>query len=122
MGVKVLLTGDDDDEKAEALAVRLKSVWVQVLIITLALGADDLGVYIPLFTTINAWELIQMLIVFVIGTAALCLTSYRLTRTTSLTSFIEKGERFIVGFVFIAIGILVMVECGSFTVLLGLFR
>lgn len=121
MGIKILLTGDDDDEKAEALAKRFKSVWIQVLVITLALGADDLGVYMPLFTTLNGWELLVMLVVFIIGTVILCLISYKLTGINRLTAFIEKRERFLVGFVFIAIGILVMVECQTFTVLFQMF-
>lgn len=120
MGIKILIRGDDDEEEAADRASRRKSLWAQVLVITVALGADDLGVYIPLFTTLTLWQFFQMLIVFIIGTAVLCLISYRLTHIEKLTGFIEKQERYIVGIVFIAVGILVMAECGTFIRLIGL--
>jgi cadmium resistance protein CadD (predicted permease) len=90
---------------------------IQVLAITIVLGADDLGVYIPLFTTLTGWEVLQMLLVFIFGTAILCFASYRLTRIEQLTAFIETYERFIIGIIFVAIGVFVMVEYGTLTYL-----
>ena len=115
MGIKIFFDDDDDEEKAVAVSKKFNSLWLQVLIITLAMGVDDLGVYIPLFTTLDGSEILQMLIVFAVSTAILCLISYRLTRIDKLVHFIEKGERFIVGIIFIAIGIMVMIECGTFS-------
>lgn len=120
MGIKVLLKGEDDDEEEEAMAAsqKYKTLAVQVLAITIGLGADDLGVYIPLFTTLTGLEILQMLLVFALCTAVLCLISYRLTKIEVLTDFIEKYERYIVGTIFAAIGIFVMAECGTLAKLL----
>lgn len=115
MGIKILIKGDDDEDEAMEKAKKFSSLWLKVLVITIALGADDLGVYIPLFTTMTGWEIVQMCFVFTVGTAILCLTSYRLTRIEKLSDFIEKQERFIVSVVFIVIGIFVMIECKTVT-------
>lgn len=122
MGIKILIKGDQDEEEALAAGSRRKTIWTQVLAITLALGADDLGVYIPLFTTISGWQVLMMLAVFAIGTGILCFISYRLTHIDTLTEFIEKRERIITGLVFIAIGILVLYEGGTVQTLFGLIE
>jgi cadmium resistance transport/sequestration family protein len=121
MGIRILFKGDDDEEEATALERKQKSLLLQVLIITLALGADDLGVYIPLFTTLTLWQIVTMIVTFAVGTAILCFISYRLTHIELLKEFIERRERFIVGLVFIAVGILVLAECGTFSKLIGMF-
>lgn len=120
MGVKIFFDGDDDEEKAMAAAQKFKNLLIRVLVITLALGADDLGVYIPLFTTLSSWEITQMILVFAIGTAILCLISYRLTHIEKLSDFIEDRERYIISIVFIVIGIYVMFECKTFSGIVAL--
>jgi len=122
MGIKMFIDGDDDEEKAMVSAGKRRTLWAQVLTITFTLGADDLGVYIPLFTTISGWEIIQMLIVYAFGTAILCMISYRLTKIERLKEFIEKRERFVVSIVYAAIGILVMLDCGTFAGIINLFH
>jgi cadmium resistance transport/sequestration family protein len=122
MGVKIFFDGDDDDEeKAVAASKKFHMLWMQVLVITLAMGADDLGVYIPLFTTLDTFEMIQMFIVFVIGTAILCLVSYRLTKIDKLKQFIEQKERYLVSIIFVVIGVMVLIECQTLTGLIKLF-
>lgn len=113
MGLKVLIIGDDDEEKAMETAKNQKSLWAQVLVITLALGADDLGVYIPLFTTLTGGKILLMIFVFAFGVVIMCLISYRLTQIDQLKKFIEKQDRYFTGLVFIAIGILVIIKCGT---------
>lgn len=116
LGIKVLVTGDDDDEKRAASVHKYASMWIQVLVMTIALGVDDLGVYIPLFTTFEAWDWLLMLVVAAVGTALLCFISFRLTYIDRLSAFIEKQERYIVSLVFILIGIYVMLECQTYRI------
>lgn len=124
MGLKILIKGeqeDDEKDKAFASANKYKMLFVQVLAITLGLGADDLGVFIPLFTTLTGIQVILMLLVFAIGTVLLCTISYQLTQIAELTEFIEKYERYIVGVVFSGLGILIMADCGTISKLISLF-
>lgn len=124
MGIKILLTGEDDDEEEKAIgsARKIKLYWLQVFIITIALGADDFGVYIPLFTTLTAMEILQMLCVFFAGTAAICFAGFQLTKIEEITRFIEKYERFICGIIFSGIGIFVIAECGTFIKIFSLIK
>jgi cadmium resistance transport/sequestration family protein len=118
IGIKVLINGEDDEEEEEGVKKSLqkyKLLWVQVLAITIGLGADDMGIYIPLFTTIKGGEILLMVLVFAICTAVLCKISYKLTSINKLTEFMERYERFIIGTVFTTIGILIMYECGTFS-------
>jgi len=124
MGLKILIKGeqeDDEKDKAFASANKYKTLFPQVLAITLGLGADDLGVFIPLFTTLTGIQIVLMLLVFVLGTAILCTVSYKLTQITALTEFIKKYERYIVGVVFTGLGILIMAERGTISKLISLF-
>ncbi len=124
MGLKLLIKGeqeDDEGDKTFASANKYKTLLVQIIAITLGLGADDLGVFIPLFVTLTGIQIILMLLVFAIGTALLCTISYQLTQIVELTEFIEKYERYIVGIVFAGLGIIIMTECGTISKLICLF-
>jgi cadmium resistance transport/sequestration family protein len=117
LGIKSLIKGEDNDkeeEEAEKSLQKYKSLGIQVLAITIGLGADDLGLYIQLFTTQKGWKILLMMLIFLLGTAVLCWISYKLKLISKLTDFVEKYERFITGIVFIAIGIYIMYECGTF--------
>jgi cadmium resistance transport/sequestration family protein len=114
MGFRILILGEEEEEQNSASDLnQYGKLWIRVLAITIGLGADDLGVYIPLFTTLSATELLLMLPVFLAVTALLCLISYRLTGIDKLSALIERFERFMEGIVFIGIGILVLIECGT---------
>ncbi len=122
MGIKILFDDDDnDEEKAIAASKKCNTLWLRVLIITLAMGVDDLGVYIPLFTTLNGFDILQLLFVFAVGTLILCLISYRLTGIDILKRFIESREKYIVGIVFIVIGVMVLLECETVSGIVKLF-
>ena len=117
LGIKILIKGevDDEEENPEKITEKYQSLILQVLAITIGLGADDLSVYVPLFTTMEGWDLFILILVFSISTAMLCRISYKLTSIRQLVEFTEKYERFITGCIFIAIGILILYENGTFT-------
>jgi len=114
MGIKILATGEDEDEeKTIKRSENFHVLAVQVIAITIGLGVDDVGVYMPLFSTLTWSENFLMIIVFLISTGALCYLSYKLAEIEKLKVFIEKYERFLVGAVFTCIGIFVMYNCGT---------
>jgi len=114
MGIKAMITGDGDEEEgAEKAMQKYGSLGIQVLAVTFALGADDFGVYAPLFASLAGWEILVMIVVFILCTALLCLVSYKLTSIKPLSEFMEKYERWIIGILFSAIGIFILQECGT---------
>ncbi|WP_203333908.1 CadD family cadmium resistance transporter [Planococcus beigongshangi] len=117
----------EKEENEEDLLSRLSSgkperLSITITAITLAAGGDNIGVYIPYFSTLNLSETIVMLVVFAIMTAVLCYLSYRLASVKSISKTIEKWERWIVPIVFIGLGILILVENGTLRFLWSLMN
>lgn len=118
LGIKVWKREEEENDEEDLLS-RLSSgesnrLFVTITVITLAAGGDNIGVYIPYFSTLNLSETVLMLVVFAIMTAVLCYLSYRLASVKSVSEAIEKWERWIVPVVFIGLGILIMLENGTF--------
>ena len=110
---------EEEEEDEENLLSRLSSgkpnrLFITVTAITLAAGGDNIGVYIPYFSTLNPSETVVMLVVFTILVAVLCYLSYRLASIKTISETIEKWEHWIVPIVFIGLGILIMMENGTF--------
>lgn len=110
LGLKILIFG----EKEEFLnSKKYQSFMIRILAITIGLGADDLGVYIPLFSVLSIFDLAIMILIFFLGTTALCYISQKLTQIKGLTEFVEKYERLIVSFTFLLVGIIILTDCGT---------
>lgn len=118
MGIRTLFDNDEDEAETFVAVSKYKSLWVQVFVIVMTLGADDISVYLPLFTTVSGWGIIQLIIVIITASILLCILSYRLTRIEYLSKFIEKREKYIEGIIFVAIGIYVMIEGRTISVII----
>lgn len=124
LGIRVALGGEEEAEEAEVVE-QLESrgsnrLFWAVALITIASGGDNLGIYIPYFTSLSVSELLIVLIVFAISIAILCYVSYRMAKISLVAETLEKYERIIVPIVFIGLGILIMLENGTIQMLLGL--
>jgi cadmium resistance transport/sequestration family protein len=123
LGVRVALRGEDQEDEGvlekleEGGANRL--LWT-VTLITIASGGDNLGIYIPYFTSLTWPETTVALIVFAISIAVLCYISYKLSKISLVAETIEKYKQPVVALVFIGLGIYIMVENGTIQTLLGL--
>ncbi|KLE15727.1 cadmium resistance protein CadD [Clostridium sp. C8] len=119
LGFKALFKDEEDDEGDEIVesAGKFSKLFFSVTFISLAASGDNLGVYIPYFTTLNISELVVTLITFYILVAVLCYISYKLASFKYISEAIEKFERIIVPIVFIALGIMIMYENGTFNIL-----
>jgi cadmium resistance protein CadD (predicted permease) len=82
------------------------AVWT-VMILTIANGGDNLGVYIPLFSVQLAMLPIY-LAVFAFMTALWCLLGYHLTNHPLLRERLKRYGRIVVPFVLVAIGLRVL--------------
>jgi len=120
LGLKVAFQKDQETNEAERVEkIEEKTklhAWGLVfsaLLLTIATGGDDLGVFIPLFASYHFAEIIWTLLVFLFCIALLCFLSYRLSRFQLIREKMEKYERFLVPIVFIAIGLFVLWENGT---------
>lgn len=125
LGVRVALVGEEEeeeDEVVEKLETRDTSrLFWTVALITIASGGDNLGIYIPYFTSLSVIEIVTVLVVFAISIALLCYISCRLAKVSFVSETLEKYERIIVPVVFIGLGLYIMAENGTFQALLNLF-
>ena len=123
LGIRVALVGEEEEEEdvVEKLGSRgTNRLFWTVALITIASGGDNLGIYIPYFTSLSFSEIVTALIVFAISVAVLCSISYKLAKISFISETLEKYERIIVPIVFIGLGIFIMIENGTIQTILGL--
>lgn len=124
LGIRVAM-GSEEEAEEEEVVEKLESrgsnrLFWTVALITIASGGDNLGIYIPYFTSLSVSEIILVLVVFALSIAVLCYISYRLAKISFVSETLEKYERIIVPIVFIGLGIFIMLENGTIQTLFGL--
>ena len=122
LGIRVALKREvrEDEDVFEKMEARgANQLFWTVALITIASGGDNLGIYIPYFTSLTWPETMVTLIIFVVSIAILCYISYRLSKITLISEIIEKYQRMIVSLVFVGLGIYIMVENGTIQTLVG---
>lgn len=114
LGIRFALVGEeeeDEEERMEKVNKGLSSrLFWTVTLLTIASGGDNLGIYIPYFTSLNGPEILMVLLVFTLGIIALVETSRFLSSIPSVSETIEKYERIIVPIVFIGLGLYILLE------------
>jgi len=124
LGVRVAMGGEEEAEEEEVVE-KLESrgsnrLFWTVALITIASGGDNLGIYIPYFTSLSVSEIVIAIVVFALSIAVLCYISYRLAKISFVSETLEKYERIIVPIVFIGLGLFILIENGTIQTLLGL--
>ncbi|MED3645133.1 CadD family cadmium resistance transporter [Caldifermentibacillus hisashii] len=125
IGLKVLFEKDEGDEEDEEILEstnRFSSFILSVTVIMLAAGGDNLGVYIPYFTVLNTIELIVTIVIYYIAAAVLLYLCQRVSAVKGISETVEKYEKIIVPIVFLALGIMIMSENGTFSMILNWFN
>ena len=120
LGLKVLLLGDSDGEAIakEGLRKDNKNLIFLVAMITFAsCGADNIGVFVPYFTTLNLANLIVTLLTFLVMIYLLVFSAQKLAQVPSVGETLEKYSRWFVAVVYLGLGIYILVENNSFDML-----
>ena len=109
LGLKALwnnIKGNNEDG-AESIT---PSGAVNTALITLASGADNIGVYVPLFASVQAVQMAVCTAVFFALTGLWCIVADRLTQFSTLQSAIEKYRKIIVPAVYICLGMYIIMS------------
>ena len=120
LGLKVLLLGDSDGEAIakEGLRKDNKNLIFLVAMITFAsCGADNIGVFVPYFITLNLANLIVALLTFLVMIYILVFSAQKLAQVSSVGETLEKYSRWFVAVVYLGLGIYILVENNSFDML-----
>lgn len=89
----------------------------QVAAVTFANGGDNISIYIPLFGGSSLVRLAVILIVFFVLVGVWCIVAYQLTRQPTIAQILSRYGHRIVPFVLIALGLFIMYERGTFSLL-----
>ena len=114
LGVKLFIKGEDEDEGAILSSLnKFNKFYLSVAFITFANGGDNIGIYVPFFSTLNNNQLVITVVTFFIMVAVWCLIGYRLARVRYVSETLEKYGRWVIPIVFIGLGFYIMAENGS---------
>ena len=124
LGLKVLLLGDSDGEAIAKDGLRKddKNLIFLVALITFAsCGADNIGVFVPYFTTLNLTNLIVTLLTFLVMIYLLVFSAQKLAQVPSVGEILEKYSRWFIASVYLGLGIYILIENNVFDMLRTVF-
>ena len=124
LGLKVLLLGDSDGEAIAKDGLRKdnKNLVLLVAMITFAsCGADNIGVFVPYFTTLNLTNLIVTLLTFLVMIYLLVFSAQKLAQVPSVGETLEKYSRWFIAVVYLGLGMYILIENNSFDMLRAVF-
>ncbi|MFS9023140.1 CadD family cadmium resistance transporter [Streptococcus infantis] len=124
LGLKVLLLGDSDGEAIAKDGLRKddKNLIFLVAMITFAsCGADNIGVFVPYFITLNLANLIVALLTFLVMIYLLVFSAQKLAQVPSVGEILEKYSRWFIASVYLGLGIYILIENNVFDMLRTVF-
>lgn len=124
LGLKVLLLGDSDGEAIakDGLQKDNKNLIFLVAMITFAsCGADNIGVFVPYFITLNLANLIVALLTFLVMIYLLVFSAQKLAQVPSVGETLEKYSRWFIAVVYLGLGMYILIENNSFDMLRTVF-
>lgn len=114
LGVRVAISGDCEGEeraKRELDEKGLSKLVGMVAIVTIAsCGADNVGLFVPYFVTLNTVELITTLIIFIILILVLVFSAQLLSKIPGIGEVIERFNRWIMAVIYIGLGLFIIIE------------
>jgi cadmium resistance transport/sequestration family protein len=123
IGIKLLFDKQESDNDEELQTVSnplrrklenfLHPQILQVAVVTIANGGDNIGIYVPLFASKNLSGLLETLGTFLLMVALWCWIAWRLVRQPMMGKLFSKyGDR-IIPWVFITLGCYIVYESGT---------
>jgi cadmium resistance protein CadD (predicted permease) len=82
----------------------------QVATVTFANGGDNLGVYAPLFASLDQQELLPVILIFLLMTGLWCFLSFKMVNNRIIGAKIRSYAHLILPFVLITIGLYIILR------------
>lgn len=108
-GFIYLKNKSDDDDLEEQPELSKGFMW-SVVLVTISSGADNIGVYIPLFANYSFIQMIVVVITFAVMVACWCFLGKTLSSLPYLRNFLLKYKQIIVPVVLICLGVYIILE------------
>jgi cadmium resistance protein CadD (predicted permease) len=90
---------------------------LSVSAITIANGGDNIGIYIPLFSTLGYQQLVMMIGIFLLLTYGWLRLAQYLTSHPAIASTLKKINRYLFPIVLIGLGVYIFIESNVFSML-----
>lgn len=119
LGIRNIIEGLKKDRHAaedKTADIKTGSIFA-ITAVTIANGADNIGVYIPLLTTMTVVEKVALVCVFAIMTYVWCLAGKYLSQHSLIARRLDKYGHVIIPVVLILLGIFILYESGTFSLL-----
>ena len=107
LGVRYALKQDGLDEEDVPLGI------MPTALLAISNGADNLGVYIPLLSGYDVWDIITMTVVFIIMLALWCMIAHAVSGRDAIGRLIRRYERVAVPAVLMILGIVIIADGSS---------
>lgn len=120
LGLKVLLLGDSDGDAIAKDGLRKDNrnlIFLVAMITFASCGADNIGVFVPYFTTLNLANLIVTLLTFLVMIYLLVFSAQKLAQVPSVGETLEKYSRWFIAVVYLGLGMYILIENNSFDML-----
>lgn len=95
----------------------LRKPMLQIAAITIANGGDNIGIYVPLFASSTAAELVVILLVFLVMIAVWCAIAFSLSQHPAVAKLLTRYGHRLVPLILIGLGIYILVESKSYTLI-----
>lgn len=87
---------------------------LSICLLTISNGADNIGIYVPLFSQYNQTETVLIIVVYAIMTLVWCFIGYKLANLPVLKEKIEEYRKWVIPLIFIALGIYILIKNNAF--------
>ena len=105
--------GDDDDDDDAKVAGKKIGAWT-VAGVTFANGGDNIGVYTPVFLSVDPLAVVAYCIVFLALVAVLVALAKFVATRPPIAEILERWEHILFPIVLIGLGIVILVTGGAF--------
>lgn len=97
----------------------IKPEILSVILITIANGADNIGIYVPVFGSYSLWQFVVTIAVFIVMIAIWCFAGYKLANYPLIKARLQKYKYVLVPVVYVSLGIFIILRSGVLGVLFG---
>jgi cadmium resistance protein CadD (predicted permease) len=116
----ITLLRHNQHDETEQPPARAPMGFISVALVTMANGGDNIGTYIPLFTTLSPAEKIIMVIIFMLMVGVWLVAARYLTRHPATANIIIKYGHVAMPCLLLLLGIYILYENGSFQLIPGI--
>lgn len=106
-------TENDDNSITKVIKSLINPSVFKVASVTLANGGDNIGIYIPLFTSMNSMDIFITVVIFILLIALWCYIGKSFSEYPFIQRNIEKYKHIIIPIIFIGLGIFIIIKSGT---------